>query len=257
VHSLTAVVCGVSGLGAGALANGMIVAGALRQPFTRPGPHCRTCGTSSTYWRTSALAALARAPRGCPRCASAVRPKFPVAAFGIGALWAAAGSAWGWAWALPAFLVFFFAAVVLAAVDLESYALPRRIVLPTTAACALLLLVAALATGEWSRATSAVLGFVGARSFFWVVHMAHPRGMGFGDVRLMGLIGLMTGWMSLGNTVLAVLVGLLLGAVTGLALVVLRLRGFRQAIPFGPFLIAGAITSMLTGGPLATLLLNA
>ena len=81
----------------------------------------------------------------------------------------------------------------------------------------------------------------------WVVY---PAGMGFGDVRLAFVLGLFLGWLSLGHVLVGIFCGFLLGAVIGVVLVVFRIRSRKDAIPFGPFLAAGAAVTVLVGDPM-------
>ncbi len=86
-------------------------------------------------------------------------------------------------------------------------------------------------------------GFV----FLGVVHLISPRGMGFGDVRLAGLIGMMLGWLGYGYAVLGVFLGFLLASIVGVGLIITRLRGRKDAVPFGPFMAAGAVIATIWG----------
>jgi leader peptidase (prepilin peptidase)/N-methyltransferase len=74
--------------------------------------------------------------------------------------------------------------------------------------------------------------------------------MGFGDVRLAGLLGFFLGWLGLAHVALGLFLGFLFGAVLGALLLATGRRNRRQAIPFGPFLAAGAIVAVLFGHPL-------
>src|SRR5438445_210225 len=71
-----------------------------------------------------------------------------------------------------------------------------------------------------------------------LVHLISPRGMGFGDVRLSFILGLYLGWLGAGHVALGLFLGFLLGSVAGIALVIVRRRSRKEAIPFGPFLAA-------------------
>jgi len=162
-------------------------------------------------------------------------------------LFAFVGYRLGWAYALPAYLVFFSALLVITVVDLRWYLIPNRVIYPALLACTTLLAVAAVGEGDIRRLGSAFVGMAGAWLFFFIVWVAYPKGMGFGDVRLSALIGLMAGWIGFVYVVEAVLLGLVLGATTGVLLLVLRFRGRRDAIPFGPFLAGGAALAVLYG----------
>jgi leader peptidase (prepilin peptidase)/N-methyltransferase len=74
--------------------------------------------------------------------------------------------------------------------------------------------------------------------------------MGFGDVRLSFILGLYLGWLGAGHVALGLFLGFFLGSVAGIALVIVRRRSRKEAIPFGPFLAAGAMVAVLVGTPL-------
>lgn len=139
------------------------------------------------------------------------------------------------------------AAVVLAAVDLASHRLPDRVTYPAVVVCATALLVDAAALGSWAallRAGAAAAAAVLIAGLGWVVS---PQGLGMGDVKLLGLIGLLLGWFGWGVLMTGVFLGLLTGALVSLALVVTRRAGWRTAIPFGPPLMAGAVLALALG----------
>jgi leader peptidase (prepilin peptidase) / N-methyltransferase len=168
-------------------------------------------------------------------------------------LFAAVGVRFGASWALPAYLLFVAVAVVLAGIDLDTMTLPRRIIYGSGVAAVVLLAVAAVATGEPSRLTGAAIGAGGALLFFLALHLIAPRGMGFGDVRLAGLIGLHLGWLGLLEVPTGLFLGFGLGAVFGLGFLAYQRAALRTQIPFGPFLAAGAVLTVLWGQPLVGL----
>lgn len=142
------------------------------------------------------------------------------------------------------------AAVVLAGVDLACHRLPDRVVFPAVAVCAAALGVDAAVTGSWpalARAGTAAAVAFGVAAGAAVLS---PEGLGFGDVKLLGLLGLVLGWAGWGVLLLGVLAGLVLGAVGSLLLLATRRAGWRTAVPFGPPLLAGAYLALALGGPL-------
>ena len=126
---------------------------------------------------------------------------------------------------------------------------PNRVLYPAIFISIPLLLLAAAAQSEWGNLERAVIGAVVAWVFFLVLHLVSPRGMGFGDVRLSFLLGLFLGWLDLRHVFLGVFFGFLLGSIVGVALMILRRRGRKDHIPFGPFLAVGAIVAVLAGSP--------
>lgn len=138
-------------------------------------------------------------------------------------------------------------AVLLAAVDRRVHRLPDPLTLPLAGAVVLLLGGAALLPGHAGSWTSGLLGGLALGGFYLLLFLINPNGMGFGDVKLALALGMALGWY--GWTVLFVggFAGFLFGALYGLALVLLRRAGRRTGIPFGPFMIGGALTGLLLG----------
>ncbi|MFI5737426.1 prepilin peptidase [Streptomyces anulatus] len=138
-------------------------------------------------------------------------------------------------------------AVLLAVVDRRVHRLPDPLTLPLAAAAVLLLGGAALLPGHAGSWTSGLLGGLALGGFYFLLFLINPNGMGFGDVKLALALGVALGWY--GWTVLFVggFAGFLFGALYGLALMLLRRAGRRTGIPFGPFMIGGALTGLLLG----------
>lgn len=84
------------------------------------------------------------------------------------------------------------------------------------------------------------IGFI----FFLIVYIINPRGMGMGDVKLAGLIGLVTG---LPLIAVALLAGIILGGIVAIILLMLRRKGRKDVIPYGTFLAIGPILTLLWG----------
>jgi leader peptidase (prepilin peptidase)/N-methyltransferase len=167
-----------------------------------------------------------------------------------GALFGATAARFDDSWLLPAYLVLAAALVALAVIDFETYLLPNRIVFPLTIA-----MIVLLGLGAWADGDAGVYGRglgAGAIAFvtFFMLHLVSPRSMGFGDVKLSFTLGLALGVLGWGEMVLGLFLGFFYGAVIGLLLIATKLRGKGQAVPFGPFLAAGAMTAILVGAPL-------
>jgi leader peptidase (prepilin peptidase)/N-methyltransferase len=112
---------------------------------------------------------------------------------------------------------------------------------------------AAAATGEWgSLRRAAIAGAIGF-AVFYVLWFAFPRGVGFGDVRLSGLLGLALGWLGWGEFASGLYGGFFLGSVVGIVLIATRVMTRKQMVPFGPFMLAGALAGVLLGAQLERL----
>jgi leader peptidase (prepilin peptidase)/N-methyltransferase len=141
------------------------------------------------------------------------------------------------------------AAVVLGAVDLVSHRLPDRVTFPAYAVCAGALLVDAAVLGSWSALLRAGLAAAAAFALSAAAAAITPEGLGYGDVKLIGLLGLVLGWAGWGVLLTGVFLGLLTGAVASLVLVATRRAGWRTALPFGPPLLVGAVLALGLAGP--------
>jgi leader peptidase (prepilin peptidase)/N-methyltransferase len=146
---------------------------------------------------------------------------------------------------LVGYLLFFTAAVALCAIDLDVFRLPDAIVGGALALALPLVTVASVVDGGAQRIRYALIGGAFYFAFLLVAHLAFPRGMGFGDVKLAALLGLYVGWLATSGVTAVVLVlyAMLLGFLVGSAagLVLFAFRGNSRHYPFGPFLIGGAI----------------
>lgn len=139
-------------------------------------------------------------------------------------------------------------AVLLATVDRRVHRLPDLLTLPLAAAAVLLLGGAALLPGHAGSWTSGLLGGAVLGGFYLLLFLINPNGMGFGDVKLALALGVALGWYGWEVLFLGGFAGFLFGAAYGLGLVLLRRAGRKTGIPFGPFMIAGALTGVLLGG---------
>lgn len=136
--------------------------------------------------------------------------------------------------------------VALAAIDWRTCLLPTRILAPTYLALVPLVVIAALAAGEPRLLVGAAIGWALMGGLYLVLWIVYPAGMGFGDVRLSGIIGIVLGYLGLGELALGAWSGFLLGGLGGLVLVALRLID-RKNNPFGPWMLIGAVVGIVAG----------
>ena len=116
--------------------------------------------------------------------------------------------------------------------------------------------MAALADDRWHDLLRAGIGMAALYCFYFVLASIYPAGMGFGDVKLAGVLGIYLGWLGWGELVVGAFLGFLFGGVVGLLLMAVRRAGRKSSIPFGPYMLAGAFVSILWGGALADLYLD-
>ncbi len=165
-----------------------------------------------------------------------------------GAAGALVGWAVGWAWGLVVVLPVLPICVALSVIDWRTRLLPTRLIAPAYGLVAIGIGVATVVSRDLDDLVRAGVGWAALGGTFVLLWLIHPRGMGFGDVRLSGVLGLGLGYLGWGELVLGGYAGFLLGAVVGGVLTLLKILD-RKGYPFGPFLLAGALTGVVFGGP--------
>ena len=137
-------------------------------------------------------------------------------------------------------------------IDLDTHTLPNRIVLPAYLVAAVLLTAAAALTGSPERLLTALAGAAALFGLYLILALAYPGGMGLGDVKLAGVLGMYLGWLGWAPLVVGAFSAFLLGGLFSLVLVVTRRANRKSGIPFGPWMLAGAWLGIFGGDTIAT-----
>ena len=152
---------------------------------------------------------------------------------------------------LPALLYLAAITIALALIDLDTHTLPNRIVLPAYPIGVLLLVVATIASGDWGDLLRASIGAAALFAFYLVLVLVYPGGMGLGDVKLAGVLGLFLGYLGWPALIIGAFAAFVLGGLYAIVLLVTRRVARTGGIPFGPWMLAGAWVGILGGSPLA------
>jgi leader peptidase (prepilin peptidase)/N-methyltransferase len=246
------VTAGLLGLLIGSFVNVVVHRVPRGESLVRPGSHCPACAAPIRAWQNVPVLSWLALRGRCAGCAGRISVRYPLVELGTAALFVAVTARFGVSWVLPAYLYLAGVAVALAVIDLDTQRLPNRIVLPSYAVGATLLIGAAAARGDWTAAARSVLAMSVLYAGYWLVAFAYPEGMGFGDVKLAGLLGLYLGWLGWSSVWIGTLVGFCLGALVGVGLMLARRATGKTAIPFGPAMLAGALVAIFGGAPLAS-----
>jgi leader peptidase (prepilin peptidase)/N-methyltransferase len=137
--------------------------------------------------------------------------------------------------------------VALTLIDLDTQTLPNRIVLPAYLVSGVLLTAATALTGNWTGMITALVGATALFGFYFILAFAYPGGMGLGDVKLAGVLGLFLGWLGWGPLAVGAFSPFLFGGIFGLVLMVLRKVGRKSRIPFGPWMLIGSWVGIFVG----------
>ena len=215
-------------------------------------------------------------PSACPACSAPIRPqdnvpvagwlllrgrcrdgatpipkRYPLVELGAGVLFAVMTLRFGLDPVLPAYLYLAAVGLALGLIDLDCRRLPDALTLPSYPVAAALLGVAALAGSDSGSLLRALLGGGLMFGVYFLLCFAHPAGMGFGDVKLSGVLGLYLGWLGWGVLAVGLFLGFLLGGVFGVALIASGRGGRKSKVPFGPFMLGGTLVAVLVGRQLA------
>ncbi|OXS31860.1 prepilin peptidase [Streptomyces sp. XY006] len=187
-------------------------------------------------------------PASCRDCADrGYGPRTIPLALATAAVCAALAAATGTRPEIGVWLLLAPVGVLLTVVDFRVRRLPDPLTLPFAAAALALLGLTALVPEHAGQWTTTLLGSLALGGGYFVLFLVNPAGMGFGDVKLALGAGAVLGWYGWPTVMLGTFAGFLLGALYGLTLILTRRATRKTAIPFGPFLITGALLGLLTG----------
>ena len=253
--AVAALLAGVAGLAFGSFANVVIHRVPRGESVVRPASRCPACGRP-VAWRDNLPVLGWLLLRGrCRACGAPISWTYPVVELAMGILWALIAlrlAAAGLGWAVPAYLALAFICVVLAVIDARTRLLPNRITYPAFPVMLGLLLLASVGLGDLGRLARGLLAAVAVGAFFLALALISPRGMGLGDVKLAPTLGLALGWLSGGAVAFGVFAGFLLGGLAGLDAIAVAGLTRKSLLPFGPWLVTGALLGVLAGADVAT-----
>jgi leader peptidase (prepilin peptidase)/N-methyltransferase len=233
----------LGGLAVGSFLN--VVAWRLprRESLVRPGSACPSCGTPIRPYDNIPVVSWLLLRGRCRTCGTHISARYPLVELATGVLWLLVALRGGEAVEVVLGLVLVTVLVPLVLIDLDQRLLPNRITGP--AAIAAVVIGAALAPGGLPEQ---LLAGLAAGGFFFAAALAYPAGMGMGDVKLAGVLGLFLGW----EVAVALFVALMAGTVVGVAVIARKgaREGRRTAVPFGPFLALGGVVALLAGDAL-------
>lgn len=220
----------------------------------RPRSRCPSCGTPLRAVDNVPVVSWIALRGRCHSCRARIPAVYPLTELATGALFVAV-ALWYQDWWVAAMLAPFTGVLVaLAVIDARTKKLPNRILYPSIVAAAVYLVVARLFGGEVDLVDAAI-GFLAYGGGLLVVALVAPRGMGMGDVKLVAFVGLVLGAVALESVAVAAGLGIAFGGVAAIV-ALLGGAGRKHALPFGPFLAAGAIAAVFAGPQIADLYLG-
>ncbi len=237
----------IAALVAGLLVGSFLNVVAHRLPrgesLVRPRSRCPQCGSQLRAIDNIPVVSWLALRGRCHHCGAPISARYPLVELVTGALYAGVVASQDDAARIVLGLLLVTALVPITLIDLDHRIIPNRITGP--AALAGLVAIAALDTDFLPEA---VIAGVAGGGFFFVAAVLYPRGMGMGDVKLAGMLG-----VYLGRAVApAIFIALIAGVAVGAAIIARKgaAEGRKTAVPFGPFLALGAIVAFFVGDDL-------
>jgi len=233
------VVAGLFGAVIGSFLNVVAHRVPLGESIASPGSRCPECGAPVKPYDNVPVVSWLLLRGRCRNCGTRISPRYPLVELATALVWAAVVAVRGFDNDLVLELPFVSALIALAAIDYDHKLLPNKIVYPLAAYG----VIATLLVDRDDLVENLIAG-AGAFAFLLVAVIAYPRGMGMGDVKLAGAMGLYLGL----SVIPALLTAFLSGSVVGVIIIAREgAAGRKKAVPFGVFLALGGIVGVLAG----------
>jgi leader peptidase (prepilin peptidase)/N-methyltransferase len=224
-----------------------------KESVVQPASHCPSCGTPVRWRDNIPVVSWVLLGGKCRSCGSRISIEYPLTELSTAALVLAAALHFADLWQAGLMAAFLSMMPAIAIMDIRHHIIPNRLMYPAFCIAAAVIVVGAIAGGDLDpvRAAEGALAFGGAL----LVVALLSGGMGMGDVKLATVIGLVLGSLGLRYVAVSAAAAIALGGLGGLAALAMG-RGRKSAIPFGPYLAAGAVVAAFWGQRIADLYLR-
>ncbi len=247
------------GLAIGSFLNVVIYRLPAHKSLSTPSSQCPACATPIRNRHNIPVLGWLLLRGRCAECSERISIRYPLIELATGLLFVAVTLRLHQLHQLPlmpAFLYFAAIGIALSMIDLDHHRLPNSIVLPSYPVLALLITVASVVQDRPIALLHMLIGAAALYCIYYLLAWSYPAGMGFGDVKLAGIVGGLLGSLSYSAVLVGAFAAFLIGGVVGALLIATRRRSRKSAMPFGPFMVLGALVALFFGGPLADMYLR-
>jgi len=259
---LIVALAGALGLLIGSFLNVVIYRVPLKRSIVQPPSACPNCGHRLAWYENIPVFSWFALRAKCRSCGEPISMRYPLVELATGLFFALV------AWfalatfddgaatpsvfvALVGLLYLAAVSVVLTCIDLETHTLPNVIVLPAYVVVIVLLGTASLLAGDVGALLRGVVGLIGLFAVYYLMALVYRGGMGFGDVKLAGVLGFALAWLGWDVFVVGAFAPFVLGGVFAIVLIAFTKAGRKTRVPFGPWMLAGAWVGIFAGPGIA------
>ncbi len=216
-----------------------------------PRSSCTSCGAQITAMQNVPILSYLMLGGKCGSCGEAISKRYPIVEAPTAVLTAVVAWRFGFGWEAAAAIPLTWALIAISVIDIDHQIIPDSISLPLVWIGLMLSLFHPLAGAEvlFIDAKTAIVGAVAGYLSLWSVYqlfrlMTGKEGMGYGDFKLLAILGAWLGWQMLP---LIILLSAVVGSIVGIAMIIVRRHDRNIPIPFGPYLAAAGWIAMLYG----------
>jgi len=255
-------IAGLLGLLVGSFLNVVIYRVPLKRSIVNPPSACPDCGHRLAWYENVPILSWVVLRAKCRECKEPISVRYPLVEVSTGLFFALItwfvlstfeqGPADAAVFvALVALLYLAAVSVALTGIDVDTRTLPNVIVLPSYVVVIVLLGAASLLSGDIGALARGLIGMVALFALYYAMALVYRGGMGFGDVKLAGVLGFVLAWSGWDVFAVGAFAPFLLGGIFGIALIAFTKAGRKTRVPFGPWMLAGAWVGIFTGAVVA------
>lgn len=244
-------IAGLFGLLIGSFLNVVVWRLPRGESLSHPGSHCPVCDHPIRPYDNIPVVSWLVLRGRCRDCGTRISVRYPLVELATGVLFGL--TAWwvGFSALLPFALWFMAACIALFLIDLEVHRLPNSLTLPTYGVVLAGFALTAALDDQWPSFLRALIGGLALALIYALLAAFFPRGMGWGDAKLALSLGTVMAWSSWGVLIVGGFGAFVLGAIVGVAAMVVGKAGRKSALPFGPFMIVAALLALGWGQQVA------
>lgn len=249
-----AFIVGLFGLLIGSFLNVVIYRVPAGKSIVSPPSTCTDCGSKIKPYDNIPLVSWLVLRGKCRRCGARISLRYPLVELTTGMFFFAVALAFSGpivhaengrlllstALVLTGFLYLAAISVALTLIDIDVRKLPNVIVLPSYAIALILLALASVLSDDYTGLVRAGIAMCILAIAYFLMAFIYPGGMGLGDVKLAGVIGIYLGWIGWGALAVGAFAAFVLGGTFALLLISAKKATRKSGVPFGPWMLAGA-----------------